>query len=218
MITTSALRKNYGRVTVLDRIDLTVPTGTVFALLGPNGAGKTTTVRILSTLVTPDGGQATVAGLDVVRQRHQIRRKISLTGQFAALDDLQTGRENLRMMGHLSGLRGADLTRRVADLIERFDFGETADRRVGTYSGGERRRVDLAASLVGGPAVVFLDEPTTGLDPRSRQQTWQIVAEVVAHGTTVFLTTQYLEEAERLADTLAVLDPAGWSPAAPRPS
>jgi ABC-2 type transport system ATP-binding protein len=206
MITTSALCKTYGRVDVLDRVDLTVPTGTVFALLGPNGAGKTTTVRILSTLVTPDGGEARVAGFDVVRERPQVRRRISLTGQFAALDDLQTGAENLRMMGRLAGLCGAELTRTVADLVERFDLGETASRRVGTYSGGQRRRLDLAASLVGAPAVVFLDEPTTGLDPRSRQQTWQIVAEVVAQGTTVFLTTQYLEEAERLADTLAVLD------------
>jgi ABC-2 type transport system ATP-binding protein len=175
-------------------------------LLGPNGAGKTTMVRILSTLVRADGGRATVAGFDIARQRHQVRRSISLTGQYASLDDLQTGAENLRMMGRLAGLSRADSRRRADELLDRFDLTAAASRRVGTYSGGMRRRLDLAASLVGRPAVIFLDEPTTGLDPRSRQAMWRIVTELAGAGTTVFLTTQYLDEADRLADRIVVLD------------
>ena len=191
---------------MLDGIDLQVPRGSVFALLGPNGAGKTTTVRILSTLVAPDGGRALVAGHDVVGQRREVRHRISLTGQYAAVDDLQTGRENLEMIARLLEFPGRQAKSRAAELLERFDLVGAADRRVATYSGGMRRRLDLAASLLGRPEVLFLDEPTTGLDPRSRQATWQIVGELAASGITVFLTTQYLEEADSLADRIAVLD------------
>ena len=200
------LRKSYGPVTVLDGIDLRVTTGSVFALLGPNGAGKTTTVRILTTLTPPDGGTARVAGLDVVAQRARVRRAISLTGQYAGVDELQTGAENLRMMGRLRGLPRAQARRRAAELLERFDLADAADRRVATYSGGMRRRLDLAAGLVTDPAVLFLDEPTTGLDPRSRRALWDVVTDLTADGTTVFLTTQYLEEADHLADRIALLD------------
>jgi ABC-2 type transport system ATP-binding protein len=202
----TGLTKAYGRVRVLDGVDLRVARGTVFALLGPNGAGKTTTVRILSTLTAPDGGQARVAGFDVRRERHRVRRSISLTGQYAALDEPQTGAENLRMMARLSGLSRAAARRRAEELLARFDLVEAGDRRVATYSGGMRRRLDLAASLVGSPAVIFLDEPTTGLDPRSRQGMWEVITGLVGGGVTVFLTTQYLEEADRLADRIAVLD------------
>ena len=205
-IEASALRKSYGDHLVLDGIDLQVPRGSVFALLGPNGAGKTTTVRILSTLVAPDGGRALVAGHDVVGQRREVRHRISLTGQYAAVDDLQTGRENLEMIARLLEFPGRQAKSRAAELLERFDLVGAADRRVATYSGGMRRRLDLAASLLGRPEVLFLDEPTTGLDPRSRQATWQIVGELAASGITVFLTTQYLEEADSLADRVAVLD------------
>src|SRR3954470_6154746 len=201
-----ALRKAYGGVHVLDGVDLRVEAGSVFAMLGPNGAGKTTTVRILSTLVAPDAGGARVAGFDVVAQRRQVRRAISLTGQYAAVDELQTGAENLRMMGRLSGLSRAAARGRAAELLERFDLTGAGRRRVATYSGGMRRRLDLAASLVARPAVLFLDEPTTGLDPRSRQALWEVIEELVADGVTVFLTTQYLEEADRLAGRIAVLD------------
>ena len=200
------LTKSYGAQRVLSGIDLQVPPGTVFALLGPNGAGKTTTVRILATLVRPDAGQARVAGCDVVGERHQVRRRISLTGQYAAVDELQTGEENLRMMGRLSRLSRSQARHRAAELLDRFDLTEAARRRVGTYSGGMRRRLDLAASLVGRPSVLFLDEPTTGLDPRSRLAMWEVVSELVRTGVTVFLTTQYLEEADRLAGRVAVLD------------
>ena len=202
----TGLTKAYGGTTVLDGVDLTVERGTVFALLGPNGAGKTTTVRILATLTTADGGAARVAGFDVVRSRRDVRRRISLTGQFVAVDDGQTGRENLVMTGRLSGLEARVARRRADELLERFDLVEAAGRRVGTYSGGMRRRLDLAAGLVGDPEVVFLDEPTTGLDPRSRRETWRFVAELAAAGTTVLLTTQYLEEADALAGRIAVLD------------
>jgi ABC-2 type transport system ATP-binding protein len=178
----------------------------VFALLGPNGAGKTTIVRILATLVAPDGGQARVAGHDVIAQRREVRHRISLTGQYAAVDELQTGRENLKMIARLRQFRGAQANARAAELLAQFDLVDAADRRVATYSGGMRRRLDLAASLLGQPEVLFLDEPTTGLDPRSRQATWEIVAELAASGITVFLTTQYLEEADSLADRIAVLD------------
>jgi ABC-2 type transport system ATP-binding protein len=204
-VETRGLTKRYGSTTVLDGVDLRVPRGSVFALLGPNGAGKTTTVRILATLARPDAGTARVAGLDVVRRRRDVRRRISLTGQYAAVDDGQTARENLVMTGRLVGL-GRAAARRAAELIERFDLVEAADRRVATYSGGMRRRLDLAVSLLGSPEVIFLDEPTTGLDPRSRRQTWDVVGELAAAGTTIFLTTQYLEEADRLAGRIAVLD------------
>jgi ABC-2 type transport system ATP-binding protein len=200
------LEKSYGRVRVLDGVDLGVARGGVFALLGPNGAGKTTAVRILATLIRADAGQVRVAGFDVVTDRRQVRRRISLTGQFAAVDDLQTGEENLRMMGRLTGLSRVQARRRAAELLERFDLTEAGRRTVNTWSGGMRRRLDLAAGLVGNPAVLFLDEPTTGLDPRSRQAVWQVVGELAASGVSVFLTTQYLEEADRLADRIAVLD------------
>jgi ABC-2 type transport system ATP-binding protein len=200
------LTKSYGAVRVLDGIELRVPAGTVFALLGPNGAGKTTTVRILATLVTPDGGSARVGGRDVVAERHAVRRRISLTGQYAALDEIQTGRENLEMMGRLRRLRPAAARARATELLERFDLADAGDRRVTGYSGGMRRRLDLAASLVASPEVIFLDEPTTGLDPRARQSMWEVVTGLTAAGVTVFLTTQYLDEAEQLADTIAVLD------------
>jgi ABC-2 type transport system ATP-binding protein len=200
------LTKSYDATPVLGGIDLAVPAGTVFALLGPNGAGKTTTVRILSTLLEPDGGQARVAGCDVVSERHEVRRRISLTGQYAALDELQTGAENLVMIGRLLGLPARVARARAAELLGQFDLLEAADRRVGTYSGGMRRRLDLAASLVGEPEVIFLDEPTTGLDPRSRQAMWAQVTDLARAGVTVLLTTQQLEEADQLADRIAVLD------------
>jgi ABC-2 type transport system ATP-binding protein len=202
----TGLEKSYGAVKVLAGVDLRVERGSVFALLGPNGAGKTTTVRILSTLIRADAGQARVAGFDVVADRHRVRRSISLTGQYAAVDELQTGEENLRMMGRLSRLPGAHARRRARELLERFDLADAGDRRVATYSGGMRRRLDLAASLVAHPEVIFLDEPTTGLDPRGRQAMWQVVSALAGSGVTVFLTTQYLEEADRLADRIAVID------------
>ncbi|MEV8286818.1 ATP-binding cassette domain-containing protein [Streptomyces niveus] len=210
MIRATGLEKSYGRgderVKVLDGIDLSVERGTVFALLGPNGAGKTTAVRILATLVDADGGTATVAGYDVRTQRRQVRRAVSLTGQFASVDEKQTGEENLRMMARLGGLSRAAARRRAAELLERFDLTAAGRRLADTYSGGMRRRLDLAAGLVGEPRVVFLDEPTTGLDLRSRQELWQVVRGLSAGGSTVFLTTQYLEEADQLSDRIAVLD------------
>jgi ABC-2 type transport system ATP-binding protein len=195
----SGLVKSYGDVRVLDSLDLRVPRGTVFALLGPNGAGKTTTVRILATLSRPDAGRARVAGFDVVRDRPLVRRSISLTGQFAALDEAQTGEENLRMMGALARLPRTAARRRATELLEQFDLTAAGRRRVSTYSGGMRRRLDLAASLVGRPSVIFLDEPSTGLDLPSRQTMWRVIEGLAASGVTVFLTTQYLEEADRLA-------------------
>src|SRR5918995_2098049 len=201
----AGLEKSYGKLRVLDRVDLAVPRGSVLALLGPNGAGKTTAVRILATLVRADAGRARVAGFDVVADRRQVRRRISLTGQFAAVDDLQTGEENLRMMGRLAGLPRPLARRRAAGLLERFDLTEAGRRTVATWSGGMRRRLDLAAGLVGDPEVVFLDEPSTGLAPRSRQAVWQIVNDLTGSGVTVFLTTQYLEEADQLADRIVVL-------------
>ncbi|MGW8667511.1 ATP-binding cassette domain-containing protein [Streptomyces niveus] len=210
MIRATGLEKSYGRgderVKVLDGIDLSVERGTVFALLGPNGAGKTTAVRILATLADADGGTATVAGYDVRTQRRQVRRAVSLTGQFASVDEKQTGEENLRMMARLGGLSRAAARRRAAELLERFDLTAAGRRLAGTYSGGMRRRLDLAAGLVGEPQVIFLDEPTTGLDLRSRQELWQVVRGLSAGGSTVFLTTQYLEEADQLSDRIAVLD------------
>jgi ABC-2 type transport system ATP-binding protein len=205
-IQADGLVKSYRDVHVLNGVDLQVPAGAVFALLGPNGTGKTTTVRILATLSKADGGQARVAGFDVVRDRHEVRRRISLTGQFAALDQAQTGEENLRMMGRLAGLSRADARRRAAELLARFDLTAAGRRRAGSYSGGMRRRLDLAASLVGRPSVIFLDEPSTGLDLPSRQTMWQVIAGLAGSGVTVFLTTQYLEEADLLADRIAVLD------------
>ena len=200
------LTKSYGKLAVLTGVDLTVPAGSVFCLLGPNGAGKTTTVRILATLTRPDGGSARVAGHDVVRERSQVRRAISLTGQYAAIDELQTGAENLRMMGRLTGLSRRDAHRRAGELLERFGLTDAANRRAGTYSGGMRRRLDLAAGLTGRPSVIFLDEPTTGLDLTSRQAMWEVVDSLVGSGATVFLTTQYLEEADRLAARIAVVN------------
>ncbi|RPK94536.1 ATP-binding cassette domain-containing protein [Streptomyces sp. ADI98-10] len=204
------LTKSYGKpaVRVLDGIDLQVGRGSVFALLGPNGAGKTTTVRILATLAEADSGTARVAGYDVVAERSAVRRSISLTGQFAAVDETQTGEENLRMMARLTGQPRAAARRRAAELLERFDLTTAARRPVRTYSGGMRRRLDLAAGLVGSPepGVFFLDEPTTGLDPRSRRELWAVVRELAVRGATVLLTTQYLEEADRLADRIALLN------------
>ncbi|AXK33170.1 ATP-binding cassette domain-containing protein [Streptomyces armeniacus] len=200
------LRKSYGAVPVLDGIGLEVPRGEVFALLGPNGAGKTTTVRILATLDRADAGQVRVAGHDVVAERALVRRRISLTGQYAAVDEQQTGAENLRMMARLTGLPRAHSRERAAELLDRFGLTAAARRRVSTYSGGMRRRLDIAAGLVGSPEVLFLDEPTTGLDLHSRHVMWEAVERLAASGVTVFLTTQYLEEADRLADRIAVLD------------
>jgi ABC-2 type transport system ATP-binding protein len=205
-IEATGLKKSFGDVVVLSGVDLNVARGTVFALLGPNGAGKTTTVRILTTLTRADGGRARVAGHDVDRERHLVRRGISLAGQYAAVDALQTGAENLRMMGRLAGLSRTQARRRAAELVEQFGLADAAGRRVVTYSGGMRRRLDLAASLVGTPAVIFLDEPTTGLDLPSRQVMWQVIAGLADRGVTVFLTTQYLEEADLLAGGIAVLD------------
>jgi ABC-2 type transport system ATP-binding protein len=198
--------KSYGSVSVLAGVDIAVPRGTVFSLLGPNGAGKTTTVRILATLIRPDGGRARVAGFDIARQRRQVRGAISLTGQYAAVDELLTGEENLRLMGRLAGLDRSAARRRAGELLDQFDLAEAGRRRVATYSGGMRRRLDLAASLVGHPSVIFLDEPTTGLDPRSRLAMWQVITGLVGSGVTVFLTTQYLEEADRLADRISLID------------
>jgi ABC-2 type transport system ATP-binding protein len=200
------MTKSYREVPVLGGVDLRVPRGTVYALLGPNGAGKTTTVRILSTLTRADRGEIRVAGFDVVAERSRVRRSISLTGQYAALDAVQTGEENLRMMGRLAGLSRAGARQRAAELLEQFELTEAGGRRVGTYSGGMRRRLDLAASLVRRPSVIFLDEPSTGLDPQSRLTMWQVISGLAASGVTIFLTTQYLEEADRLADQIAVLD------------
>ena len=200
------LRKAYGQSVVLDDVDLAVEAGTVTALLGPNGAGKTTTVHILSTLVRPDGGTAMVNGCDVVRDPAGVRAAIGLTGQFSAVDTLLTGEENLLLMGRLRHLGSAGAKRRAAELLEQFDLVESARKPLSTYSGGMRRRLDLAMTLVAAPTVIFLDEPTTGLDPRSRHTMWEIVRGLVAEGTTVLLTTQYLEEADELADRVAVLD------------
>ncbi|MFJ4862389.1 MULTISPECIES: ATP-binding cassette domain-containing protein [unclassified Streptomyces] len=201
----TGLTKSYGDLRVLDGIDLAVPRGSVLALLGPNGAGKTTTVRILATLTAADSGTARVAGYDAATERSRVRELIALTGQFAAVDELQTGTETLRMMGRLAGLSPRAARARADELLDRFGLTEAAGRTAKTYSGGMRRRLDLAASLVSRPEVLFLDEPTTGLDPRSRQDLWDLVRELRTDGTTVLLTTQYLEEADRLADRVAVL-------------
>ena len=205
-IAVTGLRKSFGDHVVLDGIDLTVPQGTVFSLLGANGAGKTTTVNILSTLISADAGYARVAGHDLTRESDAVRAAIGVTGQFSAVDNLLTGRENLLLMADLHHLARSDGRRRVAQLLEQFDLVDAASKPVSTYSGGMRRRLDLAMTLVGSPRVIFLDEPTTGLDPRSRRAMWQIVRDLVATGVTIFLTTQYLEEADELSDRIAVLD------------
>jgi ABC-2 type transport system ATP-binding protein len=205
-IVTTGLRKSYGDHLVLDGVDLDVAEGTIFALLGPNGAGKTTIVQILSTLMGADAGVVRVAGHDVAREPDAVRAAIGVTGQFSAVDNLLTGEENLILMADLHHLGRLDRRRRARDLLERFDLVEAARQQAATYSGGMRRRLDLAMGLVGDPRIVFLDEPTTGLDPRSRRTMWQIIRDLAASGVTVFLTTQYLEEADRLADRIAVLD------------
>ncbi|MBS2964290.1 ATP-binding cassette domain-containing protein [Actinocrinis puniceicyclus] len=205
-ITATGLRKSFGQKVVLDGVDLSVAEGTVFCLLGPNGAGKTTTVQILATLIRADGGQARVTGRDPAREPDAVRRAIGVTGQFSAVDGLLTGRENLRLMADLHHLPRAEGRRRAADLLGRFELLDAADRRAATYSGGMRRRLDLAMTLIGEPRVIFLDEPTTGLDPRSRRTMWQIVRDLAARGVTIFLTTQDLDEADELADRIAVLD------------
>jgi ABC-2 type transport system ATP-binding protein len=205
-ILAEGLGKSFGGRTVLDGVDLEVPPGTVFGLLGPNGAGKTSTVRILTTLLTPESGRAVVAGFDVVREPAEVRRRIGLTGQLSAVDDRLTGRENLVLVGRLHRLGRAGAGRAADTLLERFDLTDAAGRQAGTYSGGMRRRLDLAASLIADPPVLFLDEPTTGLDLSSRLILWQTIRDQVAAGTTVLLTTQYLEEADLLADRIAVVD------------
>jgi ABC-2 type transport system ATP-binding protein len=205
-IAAAGLRKAYQDKVVLDGIDLDVETGTVFSLLGPNGAGKTTTVNVLTTLVKADGGTARVAGHDVATQTKAVRAAIGVTGQFAAVDELLTGRENLQLMADLKRLSSAEANRVITDLLARFDLTESARKLASTYSGGMRRKLDLAMTLVDRPEIIFLDEPTTGLDPRSRRTMWDIIRQLVADGVTIFLTTQYLEEADRLADRIAVLD------------
>ncbi|MGY1778785.1 ATP-binding cassette domain-containing protein [Geodermatophilus sp. SYSU D01036] len=206
MISVLGLRKAFGATVVLDGLDLTVPEGTVYALLGPNGAGKTTTVDVLSTLTPADAGEVTVAGCDLATDPAGVRAAIAVTGQFSAVDGLLTGRENLRLMADLHHLGRREGQRRAAALLERFDLVEAADRLPATYSGGMRRRLDLAMGLMGDPRVVVLDEPTTGLDPRSRRATWDVVRGLVAGGVTILLTTQYLEEADQLADRIGLLD------------
>jgi ABC-2 type transport system ATP-binding protein len=203
-IAVSGLRKAYGDKVVLDGIDFEVAEGSVFSMLGPNGAGKTTTVNVLTTLLKADAGTVSVGGHDVATATGQVRSLIGVTGQFAAVDEPLTGRENLRLMADLQRVRSGD--RVIARLLERFELTESADKQASTYSGGMRRKLDLAMTLVGSPRIIFLDEPTTGLDPRSRRTMWEIVRELVADGVTIFLTTQYLEEADRLADRIAVLD------------
>jgi ABC-2 type transport system ATP-binding protein len=205
-IVATGLRKSFGDHVVLDGLDLNVPGGTVFSLLGANGAGKTTTVKILSTLINGDGGSARVGGYDVATEADAVRASIGVTGQFSAVDNLLTGTENLLLMADLHHLGRAEGRRRAAELLDQFDLADAASKPATTYSGGMRRRLDLAMTLVGSPRVIFLDEPTTGLDPRSRRSMWQIVRELVASGVTIFLTTQYLDEADELADRIAVLD------------
>jgi ABC-2 type transport system ATP-binding protein len=205
-IAVTGLRRSYGSQVVLDGIDLHVPEGTIFSLLGPNGAGKTTMVQILSTLIRADAGEARVTGHDVAREPDLVRAAIGVTGQFSAVDSFLTGEENLLLMADLHHLGRAEGRRRAADLLERFGLGEAAKRAAVTYSGGMRRRLDLAMGLIGDPRVIFLDEPTTGLDPRSRRDMWQIVRDLAGRGVTIFLTTQYLEEADQLADRIALLD------------
>jgi ABC-2 type transport system ATP-binding protein len=206
VIQASGLVKIYGKVRALDGLDLAVPEGTILGLLGPNGAGKTTAVRILTTLIEADRGTATVAGLDVVKDAAKVRAKLGLSGQYAAVDEYLTGYENLDMVGRLYGLGRTVARERARELLERFSLADAGDRPVKTYSGGMRRRLDLAGALVADVPVLFLDEPTTGLDPRSRNEVWEMITELVQGGTTVLLTTQYLEEADQLADNIVVID------------
>jgi oleandomycin transport system ATP-binding protein len=206
MIQAEGLRKRFGATQALDGVDLAVPAGTVLGVLGPNGAGKTTAVRILATLLQADSGTALVGGYDVATQPHQVRRTIGLTGQYASVDEDLTGTQNLLLIGQLLGLSSRDAKARAAELLEWFDLADAASRMAKTYSGGMRRRLDLAASLVGRPAVIFLDEPTTGLDPAKREDMWDVVRNLVDDGSTVLLTTQYLDEADALADEITVID------------
>jgi oleandomycin transport system ATP-binding protein len=205
-IEAEGLVKSFGKVRALDGIDMVAREGTVFGLLGPNGAGKTTAIRVLSTLLQPDAGRATVGGYDVLRQAAEVRRVIGLTGQYAAVDELLSGHENLYMIGRLLGFRGPEARSRAAELLEAFELQEAGGKLVKGYSGGMRRRLDLAASLVGRPRFLYLDEPTTGLDPKSRLELWALIRRLVSEGTTVLLTTQYLEEADQLADEIVVID------------
>ena len=205
-IRAEGLVKSFGTVKALAGVDLVVPRGKVLGLLGPNGAGKTTAVRILTTILRPDAGRAEVLGIDVAARPQEVRHRIGLAGQYAAVDENLTGRENLRLVGKLTHLPKADIGRRADELLERFGLADAGDRTAKTYSGGMRRRLDLAAALVHRPEVLFLDEPTTGLDPRSRADLWQVIEELVAEGSTLLLTTQYLEEADRLADRIAVVE------------
>ena len=206
ILTAEGIVVRFGDLTAVDRVDLAVQRGSIYGLLGPNGAGKTTLIRVLATLLKPDAGRATVAGIDVVEDPGLARTRLGLTGQFAAVDEYQTGRENVQMIGRLYRLSARESRQRTDDILERIGLVDAADRRVGTYSGGMRRRLDLAASLIGRPQVMFLDEPTTGIDPRSRVGIWDLVQDLVRGGTTVLLTTQYLEEADVLADRIGVID------------
>lgn len=200
----SNLRKSYKDVEVLKGIDLTIKKGCIFALLGPNGAGKTTTIKILSTLINPDAGEVMLAGINVLKKPQEVKKHIALTGQYAAVDDVLTGRENLEMIGKLLGVK--DINAKVERLLTQFNLLNEADRRVSTYSGGMKRKIDIAMSLIGNPDVIFLDEPTTGLDPQSRKTMWEMIKQLSGFGVTIFLTTQYLDEAEALADKIAILD------------
>jgi ABC-2 type transport system ATP-binding protein len=205
MVDVEGVVVRFGDLIAVDHVELTIPRGTVYGLLGPNGAGKTTLIRVLTTLLRPDAGAVRVAGIDVLARPTRARAHLGLAGQFAAVDAYQTGRENVRMVGRLYGLSSAEARTRTDEVLERIDLVDAADRRVGTYSGGMRRRLDLAASLVGRPEVLFLDEPTTGIDPRARRELWEIVRGLIDDGTTVLLTTQYLEEADLLADRIGVI-------------
>lgn len=205
-ITVKSLHKSYGNLKVLRGIDFSVKSGTVLALLGPNGAGKTTTIRILSTLLLPDSGQASINGYDVLREESEVRRSIGLTGQYAAVDEYLTGEENLLMIGRLYRMTKSDTQRRTKQLLAQFDLVKAAKRTVKTYSGGMRRRLDLAMSLIASPPIIFLDEPTTGLDPRSRLAMWAMIRQLVDDGTTILLTTQYMDEADHLANEIVVID------------
>ena len=206
MIEAVRLHKSFGKTRALDGLDLDAREGTILGVLGPNGAGKTTAVRIFTTLTRPDAGTATVAGIDVVRHPEHVRKRVGVAGQYAALDEVLTGRENLEMVGRLYRRRGADVKARARSLLDRFELAEAANRPVKTYSGGMRRRLDLGAALMAEPEVIFLDEPTTGLDPRARLSMWDLIEELARGGTTLLMTTQYLEEADRLADDIAVID------------
>jgi ABC-2 type transport system ATP-binding protein len=206
MIHAEGLHKSFGETHALRGLDLSVQEGTILGMLGPNGAGKTTAVRVLTTLTRPDSGSVTVAGVDVLRQPDEARRRFGVAGQYASLDEVLTGRENLRMIGRLYRLDMATARRRTDELIERFELSDAADRPVRTYSGGMRRRLDLGAALIAEPSVIFLDEPTTGLDPKGRLAMWDLIAELARGGTTILMTTQYLEEADRLADEIIVID------------